>query len=145
MRDDDQDALMEALRPFVERHGPDWVKQAVERALPSKRGRKPGSSPYLDTDSELILEAFYLYQTGRFYGDLDSICKPVKTGYEALLLTAKRFWSERPEWCGNASTPENLVSRLLTRFKKDAVVVENEPIDDGWHSSWPRRRPLPPK
>lgn len=120
MADDDQDALMEVLRPFVERYGRERIEQALKQIAPRKRG--PKGPQY--SDAELMQEAYHLYETGRFYGDPDSTYKGKRTTHGALRRTVEKFCPEHRR--------EAVLRRLWTRFRGkpllDGIVTEPRPV-----------------
>ena len=63
-----QNALKKAIRALRKQHrGNSLVEQALKQLdPPRKRGRWKGTAPYLKSDAVLMLEAYYLYWTGRF-------------------------------------------------------------------------------
>jgi hypothetical protein len=121
MGDDDQDALIEALRPFVEQYGRDRIEQTLRQISPPASGRPKGTAPYLNSDKALMLAAYdeFLRMYARFHRDLAGR-HPRPTTHGALMRVAKRAF-ERREYDGNVNTPEALARRLDTRFKKESA------------------------
>ena len=116
----DQDALKKAIRALAKQHRGNSL---VERALkqldpPRKRGRPKGTTKYLESDAGLVLEAYYLYQTGHFFGDQKGANEPVRSTNEALVRTVGREW---PKGRGGAGTTKNVVKRIRTRFRKEPL------------------------
>ena len=114
----DQDALKKAIRALAKQHrGNSLVEQALKQLdPPRKRGRWKGTAPYLKSDAALMLEAYYLFQTGRFYGDPKGAYKPVRSTNAALVRTVGRQW---PKGRGGAGTTTNVVKRIRTRFRRE--------------------------
>jgi len=129
MGDDDQDGLIEELRPLLERYGRDRIEQALRRISPRTRGRPKYS------DDQLMLEAFYLWQMGRFHDEPDSACAPVKSTHAALRRTVEKLWSKQ---LGNSK--EAVVRRLWTRFQNTPFAVDDDD-DHGQSSTWLGWRP----
>jgi hypothetical protein len=128
MGGDDLDALIEVLRPLVERHGRERIEQALRQISPRARGRPRYS------DDRLMLEALYLWQTGRFYNDPNSAYEPVKSTNAALWRTVEKFWSVRL-----GASKEAVHRRLWTRFQNTPFALDDD--DHGQSSSWPGWRP----
>jgi hypothetical protein len=128
MGEDDQEALLKALRPLVERYGKAQIKLALAQIKPAKeaRGRPKGATQgpkYLDPDRELIEEAYHLFRYGRFSGDPDSVLDSVRTTHDAIQRTVEKFW---PGCRMGASTKEAVVRRLYLRFKKTAFPLSTD-------------------
>ena len=121
MGDDNQDALIEVLRPLVERHGRERIEQALRQICPPARGRPKGTAPYLNSDKALMLAAYdeFLRMYARFHRDLAGR-HPRPTTPGALMRVAKRAF-ERREYDGSVNTPEALARRLDTRFTKESA------------------------
>ena len=132
MGNDDQDALIEVLRPLVERHGRERIEQALRQIAPRKRG--PKGPQY--SDAELMQEAYHLYETGRFYGDPDSTYKGKRTTHRALRRKGKRTTNGALRRTVEKFCPEHrreaVLRRLWTRFRKkpllDGIVTEPRPV-----------------
>ena len=116
MGDDDQDALIEVLRPLVERYGRERIEQALKQIAPRKQGRPKGTTEYLEGDKVLMLAAYdeFLGMYARFHRD-QAGRHPKPTTRGALMRVVKRAW---PECRGGADTPEAVAKRLNTRFEK---------------------------
>jgi hypothetical protein len=115
-----QDALKKAIRALRKQHrGNSLVEQALKQLdPPRKRGRWKGTAPYPKSDAALMLEAYYLYRTGHFYGDPECAYKPVRSTHEALVRTVERHWLK----CrGGADTIKNAVRRIYTRFRREPL------------------------
>jgi hypothetical protein len=119
-----RDALKKAIRALREQHrGNSLVEQALKQLdPPRKRGRWKGTAPYLKSgdadDAALMLEAYYLYRTGHFYGDPKGAYEPVRSTHEALVRTVERHW---PKCHGGAETTKNVVRRIYTRFRREPL------------------------
>ena len=128
MGDDDQDALIEALRPLVERYGRERIEQALKQIAPRKQGRPKGTTEYLEGDKVLMLAAYdeYLRMLVRFHRD-PARRHPKPTTYGALKRVAERAYKR----CrGGASTADALVRRLRTRFKKPEPASPSSKCDE---------------
>ena len=92
-----QNALKKAIRALAKQHrGNSLVEQALKQLdPPRKRGRRKGTTKHLENDAELMLEAYYLYQTGHFFGDQKGANEPVRSTNEALVRTVGREWPEQ--------------------------------------------------
>jgi hypothetical protein len=116
----DQNALKKAIRALRKQHGGNsLVEQALKQLdPPHKRGRRKGTTKYLENDAELMLEAYYLYQTGHFFGDPKGANEPVRSTNEALMRTVEKHWLK----CrGGAATTKNVVRRSYKRFRKEPL------------------------
>lgn len=112
-----QDALKKTIRALRKQYCGNYpVEQALKQLdPPRKRGRRKGTTKYLENDAELMLEAYYLYQTGHFFGDPKGANEPVRSTNEALMRTVERHWLK----CrGGAATTKNVARRSYTRFGK---------------------------
>jgi hypothetical protein len=121
MDDDDQDALIEALHPLVERYGRERIEQALKQIAPRKQGRPKGPTKYLEGDKVMMLAASdeYLRMRVRFHRD-PAGRHPKPSTYRALKFVAEEAWAdpEHPERRGYAApTPKAIVARLRTRFE----------------------------
>ena len=115
---DDLNALTEVLRPLVERHGKDRIKQALKQINPPRKPGRPKGAKYSDPDFKLMLEARHLYLYGRFCGDSVNVREPVRTPHAAIQRAVERFW---PESRGTASTQKHVVRRLFKRLREDPL------------------------
>ena len=134
MGDNDQDALIGALRPFVERYGREPIEQALTQIAPRKQGRPKGTTKYLEGDKVLMLAAYdeYLRMHVRFHRD-PAGRHPKPTTYRALKFVAEEDWAdpEHPERRGYAApTPKAIVARLRTRFKKPEPASPTSKCDE---------------
>ena len=120
MGDGNQDALKKAIRALLKQEGGYYpVEQALKQlAPPRKRGRRKGTTKYLEIDAEVMLEAYYLYRTGRFYGDQTGANKPLRSTHEALMRTVERHW---PKCRGGAGTTKNVLNRIYKRFRREPL------------------------
>ncbi len=120
MGGDDQDALKKAIRALRKQHrGNSLVEQALKQLdPPRKRGRRKGTTKHLENDAELMLEAYYLYQTGHFFGDPKGANKPLRSTHEALVRTVERHWLKCRGW---AATTKNVVRRSYKRFRGEPL------------------------
>ena len=116
----DRDALKKAIRALLKQHcGKHPVEQALRQLDRSrKRGRQEGTTKYLESDAEVMLDAYFLYRTGRFYGDPRGAYKPVRSTHEALVRTVERHW---PKCRGCAGTTKDVVRRIYTRFRREPL------------------------
>jgi len=124
----DRDALKKAMRALANQHrGKDPVEQALKQLdPPRKRGRRKGTTKYLEIDAEVMLEAYYLYRTGHFYGDPTGAYERMRT-HKALVRTVERHW---PKCRSGASTTEAVVKRIYTRFRREPL-ARIVPVPEG--------------
>ena len=114
-----RDARKKAIRALRKQYcGNSPVEQALKLDPPRKRGRPKGTTKYLESDAELVLEAYYLYHTGHFFGDPKGANEPMRSTNEALVRTVGREW---PKGRGGAGTTKNVVKRIRTRFREEPL------------------------